>query len=80
MTPNTAVTSPLRTAPWLTEAMSVRPSTHTASSSGVPIASMNGRRIGIAMASSTAPNRPPMIDEVKDAPKARPALPRLAMG
>ena len=54
-TPNTATISPLSIAPWLTEATSVSPSMHTASSSGVPIASMNGRRIGIETASSTAP-------------------------
>src|SRR5579883_3218055 len=79
-TPNSATISPLRMLPWLTDATSVRPSTHTASSSGVPIASMNGRRIGIETASRTAPNTPPTIDELNEAPKARPASPRFAIG
>ena len=52
----------------------------TASSSGVPTASMNGRRMGIASASRIAPYNPPKIEDVKDAPKARPASPRFAIG
>jgi hypothetical protein len=78
--PNIATISPLSTAPWLTDATSVSPSTQTASSSGVPIASMKGRRIGIDSASRIAPNSPPTIEDENDAPKARPASPRLAIG
>ena len=55
------------------------PNSVKASSSGEPIDSMIGRRIGMLTASTMAPTMPPASDEAKPAPKARPASPFLAM-
>jgi hypothetical protein len=55
------------------------PNSVKASSSGEPIASSTGRRIGMLSASTTAPIRPPASEEAKPAPKARPASPLRAM-
>ena len=56
-----------------------RPNSVKARSSGEPIASSTGRSTGMLMASTIAPIRPPASEEVKPAPKARPASPFLAM-
>ena len=40
------------------------PSTEKASSSGEPMNSMTGRRIGMVIASSNAPNTPPISDDM----------------
>ena len=40
------------------------PSTEKASSSGEPMNSMTGRRMGMLMAISTAPNTPPISEDM----------------
>ena len=55
------------------------PNSVKARSSGEPMASMTGRKIGMLTASTMAPTMPPASDDAKPAPKARPASPFFAM-
>ena len=56
-----------------------RPNSVNVRSSGEPIASSTGRRIGMLSASTMAPIRPPASEDANPAPKARPASPLRAM-
>jgi len=55
------------------------PNKVNARSSGEPIDSINGRRIGMLTARTIAPTMPPASEAAKPAPKARPASPFFAI-
>jgi hypothetical protein len=55
------------------------PNNVKASSSGDPIASSTGRKIGMLSASTMAPIRPPASEAANPAPNARPASPLRAI-
>ncbi len=78
--PMQAAARPLSGAPPLSVATMDRPNTQIASSSGVPINNMTGRRIGTLTASSRAPSNPPRTEAVNAAPNARLAWPSRAIG
>jgi hypothetical protein len=56
------------------------PNTAIARSSGEPMKRMIGRSNGNETPISSAPNRPPIIADMYDAPSARPASPRRVIG
>jgi hypothetical protein len=66
--------------PPLKTATNDNPNKHIASSYGVPIANINGCRMGILTASKQAPKTPPSTEDVNAAPKARLASPFFAIG
>ncbi len=77
--PSAAAVSPLSGARPDSVATMERPNSVNARSSGEPIESSTGRRIGMLSASTIAPIRPPPSEAAKPAPKARPASPLRAM-
>ena len=77
--PSPAAVSPLSGARPDSVATIDMPNKVKAKSSGEPIDSITGRRIGMLTASTTAPTMPPASDAAKPAPKARPASPLRAM-
>ena len=77
--PRPAAVSPLSGARPDNVATIDMPNSVKARSSGEPIDSMIGRRIGMLTASTMAPTMPPASEEAKPAPKARPASPFFAM-
>ena len=79
ISPMPATVSPLSGARPESVATIDRPNSVKANSSGDPIASSTGRRIGMLSASTTAPTRPPAREDANPAPKARPASPLRAI-
>ena len=79
MRPRPAAVSPLSGARPDSVATIDMPNSVKASSSGEPIDSINGRKIGMLMPSTMAPTTPPASEAAKPAPKARPASPLRAM-
>ena len=71
---------PLSSELLLRAAMNVTPRTVRANSSGLANVSTSGRTMGMEAASTTAPITAPTPELVSDAPMARPASPRCAMG
>jgi len=64
MTPSAAAVRPRRGALPDSVATNEMPSTENANSSGDPMYSITGRRIGIHSAISAAPNRPPSSEDM----------------
>ena len=78
--PNSAAVTPLAIDCPESEPTIASPSMPSMNCSGDSNARMTGRIKGSEMPSAAAPHTPPMADDVNDAPSARAASPRFAMG
>ena len=71
---------PLRTERPLSEPTMVRPSSPSMKNSGLANDSTSGCTIGTESPMNSPPSTPPIAEQVKAAPNARPASPRFAIG